>query len=141
VIGGRAGVDDDGLVGADEFGAGAADGFLFRQLMGVARGEGEFIGMRVDQARPAVHPAQTPADSSAATSRRTVETEALPPRCASSSNDANSTLIQVILDSFLTRFWLHLIGFWNILEYFARNMLTNLAFFCEYLTSRTWLPC
>jgi hypothetical protein len=49
----------DGLVGADEFGAGPADGFLFRQLMRVARGEGKFIGRRVDQARPAVHPAQT----------------------------------------------------------------------------------
>ena len=58
VIGGRAGVNDHGLVGLDEFGAGAADGFLFRQLMSVARGEGEFVGTRIDQARPAVGPAQ-----------------------------------------------------------------------------------
>jgi hypothetical protein len=93
VIGRRAGVDDDGLVGADEFGAGPADGFLFRQLVRVARGEGKFIGGRVDQARAAVHPAQTAADSNAATSRRTVETEALH-LARQFFQDANSTRLR-----------------------------------------------
>jgi len=36
-------IDNDALVGPDQFGAGAANGFFFRQLMGVARGESEFV--------------------------------------------------------------------------------------------------
>ncbi len=42
----RARINDHTLIGADEFGTGAADGFLGIELMRIASGEGEFVGLR-----------------------------------------------------------------------------------------------
>ena len=49
-----AGVDDDGLMRRDELGADPGDGFFLRELMGVADGERELVGARIDDAGAAM---------------------------------------------------------------------------------------
>ncbi len=57
---GRARVNDDALVGANQFGASSADGFFLAELMRVARGKCELVGLGRDDACAAMRALQIP---------------------------------------------------------------------------------
>ena len=55
---GRARVEDNTLIGADQFGAGFTDGVLFRNLVSIARSESKFIALGRNEAGATVSTAE-----------------------------------------------------------------------------------
>ena len=125
VIRGDAGIDDDALIRLDEFSASFADGFLFGELMRLARAENEFVGGgRLSQARAAVgalqnagrfHQSEVPAngrDRSIDLFRQFFKGSEFHP-------------FEVGFNAFLAFFCRHLARVWEILIDIAINLLTK----------------
>src|SRR5260221_10777366 len=100
-------INDHTLIRLDQLRAGSTDSFLFRQLMGVARGKGEFIR--------AWHRDSSTTMSSANPSRSLQNDEVTPHRCTRRINLYSNIfqrcklhLLQVLTDAVLTFSGLHL---------------------------------
>src|ERR1043166_1723254 len=120
VIDRRPGVYDDALIRLNQFGAGAANRLLLRQLPRVPGRKSELIRTRCYDAGPAM-----------CSLARAVplETRQAPPNRRNRGpyllgnllKCRKFNLLQILGDSMLTRLWLHLKELWHILKYFASS--------------------